>query len=89
MLLEKPFQIHLQTRFKIYEHEDSFSMGIDIPEEQLKFFKNLEEKLNDLAMKNKQEVAKLNKTFGKYQHGDFRVIKTDKSEKKNKIYANL
>ena len=39
-------------------------------------------------MENKQEVTKLNKTFRKYSHGDFRVIKTDKSEK-NKIYAKL
>ena len=87
ILLEEPFKIHLKTRFKIYEHEDSFFVGIDIPEDQLSFFEDLEEKLNTLAMENKQEVQKLYKTFRKYSHGDFRVIKTDKSEKKKTRYT--
>ena len=52
-------QIKLATRFKIFSHqrsaassnEDSFSLGITLPDESKKFFKDLEKHLNALAKK--------------------------------------
>ena len=34
-------QVKLPTRFKIYSHSDSFSLGISLPENSLKFFRDL------------------------------------------------
>ena len=84
----------LKTKFKIYSHqggaanEDSFSLGITIPEEQLDFFKDLEKHLNSAAMTMKKEVAKIGPSFARFQEGDFTLVKTDKSEQE-KIYAKI
>ena len=57
---DKKLQVKLKTKFKIFAHqEDSFSLGITIPEEQLDFFKDLEQHLNTAAMTMKKEIAKL------------------------------
>ena len=56
---DNKLQVKLKTKFKIYSHqEDSFSLGITIPEEQLDFFKDLEKHLNSAAKKMKPEIAK-------------------------------
>ena len=52
-------QVKLPTRFKIYSHSDSFSLGISLPENSLTFFRDLEKHLNALAMKKTKEVAKI------------------------------
>ena len=78
----------LKTKFKIYSHEDSFSLGITIPEEQLDFFTQLESHLNSAAKKMKPEIAKIGQSFAKFQEGDFILVKTDKSEQE-KIYAKI
>ena len=83
----------LKTKFKIFAHqgdaahEDSFSLGITIPEEQLDFFKELESHLNSAAMTMKKEIAKIG-PFARFQEGDFTLVKTDKSEQE-KIYAKI
>ena len=84
----------LKTKFKIYSHqggaanEDSFSLGITIPEEQLDFFTQLESHLNSAAKKMKPEIAKIGQSFARFQEGDFTLVKTDKSEQE-KIYAKI
>ena len=84
----------LKTKFKIFAHqgdaahEDSFSLGITIPEEQLDFFTQLESHLNSAAKKMKPEIAKIGQSFAKFQEGDFILVKTDKSEQE-KIYAKI
>ena len=85
---DKKLQVKLKTKFKIFAHqEDSFSLGITIPEEQLDFFKELESHLNSAAMKMKKEIAKIG-PFARFQEGDFTLVKTDKSEQE-KIYAKI
>ena len=79
----------LKTKFKVFAHqEDSFSLGITIPEEQLDFFKDLEKHLNSAAKKMKPEIAKIGPSFARFQEGDFTLVKTDKSEQE-KIYAKI
>ena len=91
---DKKLQVKLKTKFKIYSHqggaanEDSFSLGITIPEEQLDFFKDLEKHLNSAAMTKKKEVTKIGPSFARFQEGDFTLVKTDKSEQE-KIYAKI
>ena len=86
---DKKLQVKLKTKFKIFAHqEDSFSLGITIPEEQLDFFKDLEKHLNSAAMKMKKEIAKIGQVFSRFQEGDFVLVKTDKSEQE-KIYAKI
>ena len=85
---DKKLQVKLKTKFKIFAHqEDSFSLGITIPKEQLDFFKDLEQHLNTAAMTMKKEIAKLG-SFSRFQEGDFVLVKTDKSEQP-KIYAKI
>ena len=87
-------QIKLPTRFKIYSHpggnggNDSFSLGISLPEDSLKFFRDLQKHLNSLAMKTKKEVEKIGRIFARYDEGDFSFLKVDKSEQE-KIYAKI
>ena len=89
-------QVKLATKFKVFSHqrsaasseEDSFSLGIQIPDEHKKFFKNLEKHLNALATKRKSEVKELGPNFARFQQGDFFLLKTDKSEQE-KIYAKI
>ena len=86
---DEKLQVKLKTKFKIFAHqEDSFSLGITIPEEQIDFFKDLEKHLNSAAMKLKKEVAKIGSSFARFQEGDFILVKTDKSEQE-KIYAKI
>ena len=91
---DKKLQVKLKTKFKIYSHqggaanEDSFSLGITIPEEQLDFFKDLEKHLNSAAMTMKKEISKIGLSFARFQEGDFTLVKTDKSEQE-KIYAKI
>ena len=73
-------QVKLPTRFKIYSHSDSFSLGISLPENSLKFFRDLEKHLNTLAMKKTKEVEKIGRSFARYDQGDFSLLKVDKSE---------
>ena len=86
-------QVKLPTRFKIYSHpgnggNDSFSLGISLPEHSLKFFRDLEKHLNALAMKKTKEVEKIGRIFARYDQGDFSLLKVDKSEQE-KIYAKI
>ena len=82
-------QVKLATKFKIFAHqEDSFSLGITLPEENIKFFKDLEKHLNSLAKKKKPEVKEIGPNFARFQEGDFFLLKTDKSEQE-KIYAKI
>ena len=86
---DKKLQVKLKTKFKVFAHqEDSFSLGITIPEEQLDFFKDLEKHLNSAAMRMKKEIAKIGPSFARFQEGDFVLVKTDKSEQP-KIYAKI
>ena len=86
---DKKLQVKLKTKFKIFAHqEDSFSLGITIPEEQLDFFTQLESHLNSAAKKMKPEIAKIGQSFARFQEGDFTLVKTDKSEQE-KIYAKI
>ena len=91
---DERLQVKLPTRFKIYSHpgngngNDSFSLGISIPENSLNFFRDLEKHLNALAKEKKKEVAKIGQVFGRYQEGDFSLLKVDKSEQE-KIYAKI
>ena len=81
-------QLKLPTRFKIYSHSDSFSLGISLPENSLEFFRDLEKHLNALAMKKTKEVEKIGRIFARYDQGDFSLLKVDKSEQE-KIYAKI
>ena len=91
---DNKLQVKLKTKFKIFAHqgdaahEDSFSLGITIPEEQLDFFTQLESHLNSAAKKMKPEISKLGQSFARFQEGDFVLVKTDKSEQE-KIYAKI
>ena len=86
---DKKLQVKLKTKFKIFAHqEDSFSLGITIPEEHIDFFKELESHLNSAAMKLKKEISKIGVSFARFQEGDFTLVKKDKSEK-DKIYAKI
>ena len=85
---DNKLQVKLKTKFKVFAHEDSFSLGITIPEEQLDFFTQLESHLNSAAKKMKTEIAKLGQSFARFQEGDFTLVKTDKSEQE-KIYAKI
>ena len=86
---EKTLQVKLKSKFKIFAHqEDSFSLGITIPEEQLDFFRDLEKHLNTAAMRMKKEIAKIGPSFARFQEGDFTLVKTDKSEQP-KIYTKI
>ena len=83
---DERLQVKLPTRFKIYSHpgngngNDSFSLGISIPENSLEFFRDLEKHLNALAMKKTKEVEKIGRSFARYDEGDFSLLKVDKSE---------
>ena len=66
----------------------SFSLGISIPENSLKFFRDLEKHFNALAMKKTKEVEKIGRSFARYDQGDFSLLKVDKSEQE-KIYAKI
>ena len=72
---DERLQVKLPTRFKIYSHpgngNDSFSLGISIPENSLEFFRDLEKHLNALAMKKTKEVEKIGRSFARYDQGDF------------------
>ena len=86
-------RFRLPTRFKIYSHQGSgadntFSLGITLPDETKKFFKDLEKHLNTLAMKKKKEVKEIGPNFARFQEGDFSLLKVDKSEQE-KIYAKM
>ena len=89
-------QVKLATKFKIFSHqrsaassdEDSFSLGITLPDESKKFFEDLEKHLNALAKKKKPEVKEIGPNFARFQEGDFFLLKTDKSEQE-KIYAKI
>ena len=82
-------QVKLATRFKIFSHqEDSFSLGITLPDESKRFFKDLEKHLNALAKRKKPEVKEIGPNFARFQEGDFILLKTDKSEQE-KIYAKI
>ena len=82
-------QVKLATKFKIYSHqEDSFSLGITLPAESKKFFKDLEKHLNALAKKKKPEIKEIGPNFARFQEGDFVLLKTDKSAQE-KIYAKI
>ena len=86
---DNKLQVKLKTKFKVFAHqEDSFSLGITIPEEQLDFFTQLESHLNSAAKKMKPEIAKIGPSFARFQEGDFTLVKTDKSEQE-KIYAKI
>ena len=85
---DNKLQVKLKTKFKVFAHEDSFSLGITIPEEQLDFFTQLESHLNSAAKKMKSEISKLGQSFARFQEGDFTLVKTDKSEQE-KIYAKI
>ena len=86
---DNKLQVKLHTKFKVFAHqEDSFSLGITIPEEQLDFFTQLESHLNSAAKKMKPEIAKIGPSFARFQEGDFTLVKTDKSEQE-KIYAKI
>ena len=85
---DNKLQVKLKTKFKVFAHEDSFSLGITIPEEQLDFFTQLESHLNSAAKKMKSEISKLGQSFARFQEGDFILVKTDKSEQE-KIYAKI
>ena len=86
---DKRLQVKLKTKFKIFAHqEDSFSLGINLPEEHIDFFKDLEKHLNSAAIKLKKEIAKIGPSFARFQEGDFVLVKKDKSEQE-KIYAKI
>ena len=91
---DERLQVKLPTRFKIYSHpgngngNDSFSLGISLPENSLEFFRDLEKHLNALAMKKTKEVEKIGRSFARYDQGDFSLLKVDKSEQE-KIYAKI
>ena len=73
-------QVKLPTRFKIYSHSgnggnDSFSLGISLPENSLEFFRDLEKHLNALAKEKKKEVEKIGRSFARYDEGDFSLLK--------------
>ena len=86
---DKRLQVKLQTKFKIFAHqEESFSLAITLPEENIQFFKDLEKHLNSAAIKKKKEINKLGPSFARFQEGDFILVKTDKSEQE-KIYAKI
>ena len=86
---DEKLQVKLKTKFKIFAHqEDSFSLGITLPEEHIDFFKELEKHLNSAAIKMKKEIGKIGPSFARFQEGDFVLVKTDKSEQE-KIYAKI
>ena len=86
---DQRLQVKLQTKFKIFAHqEDTFSLGITLPEDHIQFFKDLEKHLNSAAMKLKKEITKIGPSFARFQEGDFILLKTDKSEQE-KIYAKI
>ena len=86
---DKRLQVKLQTKFKIFSHqEESFSLGITLPEENIEFFKDLEKHFNSAAMEKKEEIKKLHPSFARFQEGDFTLLKTDKSEQE-KIFAKI
>ena len=86
---DERLQVKLKTKFKIFSHQDeSFSLGITLPEDQLDFFKDLEKHLNSEAIKMKKEITKIGPSFARFQEGDFVLVKTDKSEQE-KIYAKI
>ena len=102
---DKPITIRLSDRkYKIHEHmngkEKSFSIGIDLLNEyldegSLDWIKNLETKIQDLAMENppkiqdlaKENLPKLQSKFS-FKKDDFHIIKKDRSGK-SKIYAKV
>ena len=86
---DQRLQVRLQTKFKIFAHqEESFSLGITLPEENIQFFKDLEKHLNSAAIAKRSEINKLGSSFARFQEGDFILVKTDKSEQE-KIYAKI
>ena len=86
---DQQLKVKLPAKFKIFAHqEETFSMGITIPEENLSFFKDLEKRFNSLANKKKQAIKELGPSFARFQEGDFILVKTDKSEQE-KIYAKI
>ena len=78
--------------FKIYEsdynEETTFSLGIGLKGENQKIMKELETKIQSLAMNNKPQAKKLNASFASFKEENFKIIKFDKSQKP-KIYGKL
>ena len=84
--------LKFEARMKIFKHSssgnDSYSLGISIPDELVEKFESVEKRINELAFERKNEVRKLNANFGNFHMGDFHLIKEDKSGNP-KIYAKL
>ena len=84
--------LKFEARMKIFKHSssgnDSYSLGISIPDELVEKFESFEKRINDLALLRKNEVRNLNLNFGNFHQGDFHLIKEDKSGNP-KIYAKL
>ena len=87
-----PISLRFSANMKIFKHSssknDSYSLGITIPDELLDRFRSFEKRINELAFFQKNEVKKLNSGFGNFNKGDFHLVKEDKSGKPN-IYAKL
>ena len=86
---DQRLQVKLKTKFKIFAHqEDSFSLGVSLPEENITFFKDLKKHLNSAAVAKRSEIKELNPSFARFQEGDFALVKKDKSEQE-KIFAKI
>ena len=88
-----PLSLKFEARMKIFKHSaqagnDSYSLGITVPDDLIEKFKSFEKRINELALFRKNEVRNLNLNFGNFNKGDFHLIKEDKSGD-SKIYAKL
>ena len=85
-----------ELRQSRYGKEDSFSLGIELSnEENFGWLESLEEKIQDLALKNLEKIQdsakvnfpKLQNKF-KYTRDDLQILKKSRTGK-NKIYAKV
>ena len=87
---------HFELRESRYGKEKSFSLGIELSnEDSFGWLESLEEKIQDLALKNLEKIQdsakvnfpKLQNKF-KYKRDDFQIIKKTRTGK-SKIYAKV
>ena len=79
---DQRLQVKLKTKFKIFAHQrseashvkDSFSLGVSLPEENIKFFKDLEKHLNSAAVAKRSEIKELSPSFARFQEGRGQVV---------------
>ena len=89
---DKPFDIKITSKMKIFSHKNqdqiTFSLGINLENENLDSFQKIQNKIQDLSEKLKTQVQKICPRLANFRKEDFQIIKSDQSDGL-KLYSKL